>query len=169
MQLEIKINDRIAKAELIKSDKNEFSIKVDQKIYQVDVLETAPGIYSLLHEGKSYNIELIEAGNPKKYLVNILYKNYKIEIVDAETRYIEARKKQSGMGDSNIISSPMPGRVVRIPVSKGEEITEGQTMIVISAMKMESEYRATISGKVKDIKVKEGDVIAGGQTLIIIE
>ena len=169
MQLELKLNKRLAKAELIKKQGNIYHIKVDNTVYEVDVIETSPGIYSILHNGHSQNVELIEAGNPKKYNVNTLYKKFDIEVVDAESRYIEARKKQSGLSESNVVSSPMPGRVVKIPVNKGDDVTEGQTVIVISAMKMESEYKAPKTGKIKDIKVKEGDIITGGQALVILD
>ncbi len=169
MQLEIKLNNRIAKADLISKELNLLRIKIDNQIYDVDVIETSSGIYSILHNGKSYNVELIEASNPKKYNVNTFYKKYEIEIVDAESRYLEARKKQSGLSDSNVVTSPMPGKIVLIPVQKGDTVTEGQTVIVVSAMKMESEYKSPKSGIVKDIKVNVGDIVTGGQTLVIVD
>ena len=63
----------------------------------------------------------------------------------------------------------MPGKVVKIPVKEGDNVSKGDTVIVISAMKMESEYRSSIDGKIKRIFVNEGDSIAGNQPLIEIE
>ena len=63
----------------------------------------------------------------------------------------------------------MPGKVVKIPVKKGDKVNAGDTVIIVSAMKMESEYKVKIDRVVKEIKVKEGDTIAANQPLIIVE
>jgi biotin carboxyl carrier protein len=63
----------------------------------------------------------------------------------------------------------MPGRVVRILVKEGDAVTMGQTVIVVSAMKMESEYKAAKDGVIKHVHVKEGEVVNGHQPLITIE
>jgi biotin carboxyl carrier protein len=63
----------------------------------------------------------------------------------------------------------MPGKVVKILVSEGDEIKEGENAIIISAMKMESEYKSPKDGIVKQINVKEGDTIEGDQVLIELE
>ena len=63
----------------------------------------------------------------------------------------------------------MPGKVVKVFASEGDEVTEGQTLVVISAMKMESEYKAPMDGKIKKVSVKEGDTIEGNQILIELE
>ena len=63
----------------------------------------------------------------------------------------------------------MPGRVVRILTNVGDTVEKGQTLIVLSAMKMESEYKAGTSGIVKSVSVQAGDTVDGGQLLIVIE
>ena len=67
------------------------------------------------------------------------------------------------------ITSPMPGKVVKIPVSVGQEMKAGETVIVIEAMKMQSNYKVTSDCRIKEILVQEGDNIAGEQTLIRLE
>jgi biotin carboxyl carrier protein len=169
MELEVKLNDRLAKVEMKKENDNFIQFTVDGKKYDIDIVSVEEGIYSILYKGKSYNVELIETRDSKTFIVNTLYETYDVEIVDAESRYQASRKKLSNLNESNIILSPMPGRVVRIPVSVGEEVQTGQTVIVISAMKMESEYKSSRNGIIKEILVNEGDVINGHQPLIIIE
>ena len=58
---------------------------------------------------------------------------------------------------------------MKIPVKKGDKVSAGDTVIIVSAMKMESEYKVKIDRVVKEIKVKEGDTIAANQPLIIVE
>ncbi len=73
------------------------------------------------------------------------------------------------MDDDNTISSPMPGKVVKILVKKGDKIKAGDTVVIISAMKMESEYKVKKDRLIIDVLVKEGDIIDGNQPLVIIE
>ena len=63
----------------------------------------------------------------------------------------------------------MPGKVVRILCKTGDQVKAGDTVIIVSAMKMESEYKVRSDRKIRDIKVKEGDTVSANQPLIIIE
>jgi biotin carboxyl carrier protein len=63
----------------------------------------------------------------------------------------------------------MPGKVVKIPVKEGDTVAKGDTVIVISAMKMESEYKSPVDGVVKRVFVQEGQTINGNQPLVEIE
>lgn len=69
--------------------------------------------------------------------------------------------------EMNIIA-PMPGKVIKILVSEGEQVTKGQTVIILSAMKMESEYKAPADGTIGKVNVTEGDTVEGNQVLIEI-
>lgn len=60
-------------------------------------------------------------------------------------------------------------RVVKTPVSVGQEVKAGETAIVIKAMRMQSNYKVTSSCRVREILVQESDNIAGDQTLITLE
>lgn len=169
MALEIRLDDRHAHVELVRKDKNLIEIMVDGKLYKLDIVMVEEGVYSILHNGKSYNLEMIEAETRKKYIVNTLYRSFNLEIIDAETRYQLSRNKNQLGDDQSVISSPMPGKVVKIPVKVGDKVEAGDTVIIISAMKMESEYKTGKSGLIKEILIKEGDTIEGHQTLITIE
>jgi biotin carboxyl carrier protein len=114
-------------------------------------------------------VEIIPGETNKKYFVNTLYQNYDLEIIDAESRYIQNRNQNEFGGEQNIISTPMPGKVVRIPVKAGQQVNANDTVIVVSAMKMESEYKAGRDATIKKILVKEGDLVKGHQHLIILE
>jgi biotin carboxyl carrier protein len=165
---DIKINDRIAKVKIVKENDNLLEVMVDGKRYDIDIVPVEAG-YSVIYNNRSFNIEIIEGENNKNFLVNTLHQSFDVDIVDAEYRYQESRKKSKELEGSNIISSPMPGRIVRIPVQEGQVVEAGQTVIVVSAMKMESEYKSPKAGIVKQIHVKEGTVVNGHQPLVTIE
>jgi len=169
MSIEIRLDKRIASVEILKQYENLLEIKVDDKIYQVDLMHNDEGIFSILNKGRSFNIELVPQANPKLYTAYTLYDNYDIEIIDAESRYLRNRSGVTQLISENTISSPMPGKVVKIPVAVGDEVKKGDTVITISAMKMESEYKSPIDGKIVKVHVTEGSTIDANQKLIEIE
>ena len=65
------------------------------------------------------------------------------------------------------ILSDIPGQVVKVLVSEGQQVTENQALLVLSSMKMEYTLKAPYNSQVKAIKVQEGDVVAVGQELIL--
>jgi biotin carboxyl carrier protein len=166
-QLEIQIGDRIAKVQLISSEGSNMKVSIDGKVHDADIIMVERGVYSLLLEGRSYNVELIEQGSPKKYHVSTIFNAYDVEVVDAESKYLKSRKKLDSAEDM-VISSPMPGKVVRIPFQVGEQVKAGDTVIIVSAMKMESEYKVKSDRTIVEIRVKEGDTVGANQPLIIV-
>ena len=169
MAIDIKIGDREANVRLIKKDGSKATIDVDGITYEVDIVMVEEGVYSILHNGKSYSVEMIPGNGPKNYFVNTYTSAHEVEIIDAQSRYQKSRNKDSIESTEKIITTPMPGKVVRIPVAEGQKVTKGDTLIVISAMKMESDYNATLDGIVKKIYVNKGDSVANNQPLIELE
>lgn len=167
MLYDIKRNNELSKIELLERNKNKAKIAVDDRIYEVDIIEVENGVYSILLNGVSYNVELIQTDN-KKYNVNTLYNSYDVEIIDAETRYVNSRKS-TDKDDAAFISTPMPGKVVKILVNEGDVVKAGETVIIVSAMKMESEYKVNTDKIIKKILVKEGETIEGHQHLVLLE
>jgi biotin carboxyl carrier protein len=168
MALEINIDGQSKNVELQSQKGNIYQISIDGKIYNVDLIEVEKGVYSILYKNKSYNVELISGEKPKTYSVNTLYNSYDIEILDAESKYLKSRLSDH-LDDDAAISSPMPGKVVKITVKEGDEVKAGDTVVIISAMKMESEYKVKKDRVIKRVLVKEGDTIDGNQPLIIME
>jgi biotin carboxyl carrier protein len=71
--------------------------------------------------------------------------------------------------DSGNIVSPMPGRVLKIMVSEGEEVSKGQVLMVVEAMKMENNILCPKDGVVDKLLVKEGDMVDGSARLVQLE
>ena len=79
--------------------------------------------------------------------------------------------KPSGLsdGDEGGLKTQMPGKVIKIPVSVGTEVKKGETVIVLEAMKMENEIKASYDGIVKEIYVKEGQALDNGVLMMELE
>ena len=70
---------------------------------------------------------------------------------------------------STEILAPMPGTIIDIQVAVGDEVVEGQELLLLEAMKMENPIVATVAGKIAEIKVAVNDKVASKQVMIIIE
>ncbi len=70
---------------------------------------------------------------------------------------------------SSEIIAPMPGTIVKILVKEGDEVLDGQDVLMLEAMKMENPIPVNGSGTVKEIKVSVGDTVATEQVMIVIE
>ena len=67
------------------------------------------------------------------------------------------------------VVAPMPGKVIRVLVTAGETVVKGQGVVVIEAMKMENELRASCDGRVAEVSVESGGSVESGQVLVVIE
>jgi biotin carboxyl carrier protein len=168
MSYEIRINDKVSNIELLGREGDKLQVALDNKVFELDIAEVEEGVYSILLDNRSFNVELVQGNNAKSYTVNTLYETFDVEIIDAESKYLNSRRKDDGE-DAATIVSPMPGKVVKILVNEGDAVEAGTTVIIVSAMKMESEYKVKQDRIIKKILVKEGDTVAGDQPMVIVE
>jgi len=169
LRTEININGRTTELELLHREGHQVKVSVDGEIFELDLAKVGEGIYSALLNGKSYNIEMVNAGSKRHYTVNTFYNSYDVEIIDPQARYLKNRSGGSQEAAGDTIVSPMPGKVVKIMVKEDDDVEAGQTVMTISAMKMESEFKAPRNAKVKKINIAEGDVVDGNQVMMVFE
>jgi len=77
--------------------------------------------------------------------------------------------KKVNTGGASVIEAPMPGTILTIEKGAGDSVKQGETVVVLEAMKMENLLTASIDGTIKEIKVKVGDSVANGDLLVILE
>ncbi len=143
-------------------------------------LHLAPVEFNLTVHGETFHIQVSGSGRKsdgrKPYYIRV---NDKLEEVHLETiQEVLAgvpdqdkagkprRPKPAKPGD---ISSPMPGRVVKVLVAEGDRVAAGDPVLIIEAMKMESRVPAPIGGTVATLYVKDGDDVKTDETLIQLE
>lgn len=166
--MEIHIGNRVAEVELLSKDGNTVCLTIDGKEYEVDVTMVERGSCSILHDGKSYNAELIRSENGKNYKVNTHYSSYNVDIIDSSAKYLRLKKNGDERQDDKIIS-PMPGKIVEVPVKTGDRVSAGDTVVVIEAMKMQSNYKVTSDCVIKEILVNPGDTVNTDQVLVLLD
>ena len=74
----------------------------------------------------------------------------------------------AGLAAGEVVKSPMPGNILKINVSAGQKVNEGDVLIVLEAMKMENEITATKAGTVAQVAVTKGQVVETGSPLVVI-
>ncbi|MDD2437309.1 MAG: acetyl-CoA carboxylase biotin carboxyl carrier protein subunit [Massilibacteroides sp.] len=166
--MEIHIGSRVAEIELLGKEDNLVRLSIDGQELEVDITMLEEGIYSILKDGESYNVELTHSDNRKRYKVNTHFSSYDVSIVDAKAKYLRLKKGVNERQDDKIIS-PMPGKVVNIPVKVGDRLLATDTAIVIEAMKMQNNYKVLTDCIVKEILVTEGETINSNQLLIRLD
>jgi len=166
--MEIHIGNRVAEIELLSKEDNLVCLQIDGEVYEVDIAMLEDGVYSIIQNGKSYNAELSRSGNGKEYKVNTRFSSHTISIIDSKAKYLRMKRGRAENQD-NIIISPMPGKIIQIPVKVGDCLSTNDTVVVIEAMKMQNNYKVSSDCVVKEILVTEGDTIQTDQLLIRLE
>jgi biotin carboxyl carrier protein len=89
------------------------------------------------------------------------------DVVDERTKAIrEMAGAGAGPAGPRPVVAPMPGLVLRVEVVEGDQVREGQGIVIVEAMKMENELRAAAAGRVARVLVKEGEAVEKDQLLV---
>lgn len=125
-------------------------------------------LYSLLVDNASYEVVLNEVDDRHDvYAVMVGGLRYTVRVQDERSRRLAAVDRTLRPPDGELlIKAPIPGLVVRVAVEAGQAVAEGDTLVILEAMKMENELRAPRAGIVHEVKVAPGAQVASGQTLI---
>ena len=94
---------------------------------------------------------------------------FEAEALDERTREIRRITARAGPAGPAPIIAPMPGLVVRVRVAVGDRVEAGQAVVVMEAMKMENELRATAAGVVRSVEVAPGTAVEKGALLVSLE
>lgn len=133
----------------------QFKIKVNEKEYLVEVEEIVTGIAS----SPTTPVPKVESKVEKK-------EAKQAEVQPAKSDHREVPTLSTEEGEE--IKAPMPGKILKINVAEGDTVKEGDTVLILEAMKMENEILANSEGKVKKITVSVNDMVETDDTLIII-
>ncbi|MDR5858964.1 oxaloacetate decarboxylase subunit alpha [Halomonas eurihalina] len=116
-----------------------------------------------------------ESTDPETYTVKVNGKTYVVEV--AEGGEIDRVQEQAAppqapsapaASSGEAITAPLAGNIFKVNVKPGDSVAEGDVVIILEAMKMETEVRAASAGTVSEIKVSEGDSVAVGDELIVL-
>jgi len=180
MTLQLDIADRVRTVELQRT-RNAYEVTVDGRPRLVEAARVGPDSWLLLvREPGGLPARSVEAtvvrqtregsANSGNGTVDVHINGYWIPVhvrngPRPESRYA-GRPSVEG---PQRLSAPMPGRVVRVLVKPGDLVKPRQGLVVVEAMKMENELRATGEGRVCEVFVIEGQSVEAGTALVVIE
>jgi biotin carboxyl carrier protein len=134
-------------------------VLIDGKEYVYSLSKLNNSSYQLLINNKSHLITSIKKGNSEYILTlngQVLETKVLSVIQEKASRLIEAKKVKHS---ETAVKSPMPGMILKIKKKAGDSIVQGDSILILEAMKMENDIRSQVSGKIKEIKVKEGQAV----------
>ncbi len=151
---------------------NGLSGVLDGQAFEWDVLQVSEKKWSVIDEkGCSFTVVLeSEDVSSKSYDLKI---NGQFITVKAETEFDHLLKElgisAGGTKKLKEIKAPMPGLVLDVQVKEGDEVKEGDIVVILEAMKMENVIKATADATVKSIRVKKTDTIDKGEIMVTFE
>ena len=142
--------------------------KLGESLLEADWVELRPGVYSILVDGRSFEAHVEhDKLEPGRYRVNVDGYLFRVKIADPSARHFRSSLIAPAGGRQEIYA-PMPGRIARVLVEKGQAVKAGQGLVVIEAMKMQNEIPAPHNGQVSEISVAEGDKVETGEKLLAV-
>ncbi|MCB0443032.1 MAG: acetyl-CoA carboxylase biotin carboxyl carrier protein subunit [Flavobacterium sp.] len=145
--------------------------KTKQDIAQFDGINTSSNSFHILHQNKPFLAKITAADFLKKtYTVEVNHNSYTVEIANELDILIKEMGFEVGKTKQiNAIKAPMPGLILEINVSVGQEVKENENLLILEAMKMENSFASPRDGVIKSIAVAKGDAVDKGQLLIEFE
>jgi len=138
------VNDKELETEIIPIDQNNLTMKIGDMTYKTSVVAEGDRVY--VHIG----------GNV------LIFDN-----VDSEHKTFSKDLLEFGAKDR--VTTPMPGKVVKLLVKVGEAVKARQPLVIVESMKMENEIKSPSDGVIKSVNFAEGDLVGTGQPIILLE
>jgi len=143
-----------------------FRVKIGEEVWEVDARHPAPGTFSLLIGGASCVADVKEKDG--WFLVDVDGESYRIRMEEEARHIIRTRGGGHGEGGGQVLVAPMPGKVVHVAVREGQVVKAGDGLVVVEAMKMENEFKASAAGTVREVRVQPGQAVNAGDVLVVI-
>jgi len=146
-------------------------IIVDGQASDIDLVHIFKEKYHAIDNHESFNIEVVRADYQNKlFEIKVNDTIYPIKIDDELDILLEQMGMSSTGNDvMENVKAPMPGLVLKIIATVGQEVNKGDNLLVLEAMKMENIIKATGYGKVKNILINEKQAVEKNQLLIEME
>jgi len=141
-----------------------WSGAVGETAFEAEIVPIGPNAFRIVSEGKSFVTYAAE--NDGKFYVSLGGRQFAIARASAAKRRSTAGGALKG---EEVVAAPMPGVIVKVPVTEGEVVKADAVLVVVESMKMENNIRAQGEARVKRVHVKQGDSVNFGSPLVELE
>lgn len=166
MKTYVKIGDREFETE-VRERAGELEVILDGEPCEVRYAEAdALGQVILIKDGKSYAMSI--EGGPGQIAITLAGHRYDAELEDERERAANLAARAASKGGGTV-KAVMPGVVVEVLVAEGDEVVEGQPLLILEAMKMQNEIGAPGDGVVQKLHADAGTAVSAGDKLVTLE
>ncbi|AKG92549.1 biotin carboxyl carrier protein [Geoglobus ahangari] len=127
-----------------------FKVTLSGNVYYAEVEKVSNALYKVKVDDKVVEVEVEE------------------EVIKSVKGVPSYRPESVDLGQK-VVKAMLPGTIIKILVSPGDEVKAGETLLILEAMKMENEIVSPSSGKVKEVRVSEGQRVETGDVLVVLE
>ncbi|UCF18730.1 MAG: hypothetical protein JSU87_12395 [Gemmatimonadota bacterium] len=163
-----------------------YYVEIGEKTYEIEIGPDGPvldgqaveadlrpnhgsHLWHLILDGRSFTVGAHREEERGVWQIEIAGRRHRVLALDERRRAIRELAGAAAVSHGPIeVRAPMPGLVIKIEVERDEEVEGGQGLVVIEAMKMENELKATSAGRVADIRVAAGETVDKGQVLLVL-
>lgn len=160
----------------LKYKEKEFEIKLEGQNDQQSVVINnekidfssviiSPNTFAISNEVEKNNVYVAE--DDTHFYINIDGNSITLDKVKEEEKSFGEDEVKKG--DKDILKPPMPGSIVKVLVSKGQKVNEGEGLIIIEAMKMETTLYSSIAGIITEVNVSAGEQVDADKVLLVVE
>lgn len=142
---------------------NHIQVVLNGETFDIDVEYISSEEYLLKIDGKVYDV--IVSPNSDSYAVCINGKNIHV----GKKPQLQLPGGKGLRSQQREVKTSMPGRIIEVLVQEGDEVEEGQAVLILEAMKMQNEIKSPQPGKIACLGPKTGDSVAAGALLFVIE
>lgn len=149
------------------NESREYEFK-NSDLEKLNLLKRSQSKFHVIKKNKSFDVELEKADfNKREYVINVNSNSYTVKISNDIDQLIKEMGFTVGSSiKANSIKAPMPGIILSVNVEENQAVKEGETLLILEAMKMENAITAPKDGIIKSIYAKSGETAEKGELLI---
>jgi biotin carboxyl carrier protein len=143
-------------------------VEINERVYQVDLQEVdGQRVFTVLVDGRSFEATLTSENDHLDVIIQGA--RYQAEVIDEHAMLLrQAGGESTGLTGDYKLEAPMPGLVIKVPLAVGDEVGEGDVLLILESMKMQNELRSPQAGVVKAVNVKAGDNVEKREVMIVL-
>ncbi len=165
VRLRYRVGERVYEVEAERSGPGTLRLQLDDNEADIEVLSVQNGRLHAVLDGEPVTVDFASEGD--HVLVSLGGESHRL--AKAQPPDVDRAGPAGPVAAGASLTAPMPGTVVRVSVSEGDEVEEGQLLLVLEAMKMEQSVTAPHAGRVSSLPYEEGDLVPSGAVLAEIE
>jgi biotin carboxyl carrier protein len=143
-----------------------YKINLDDQDFQVNCSSISPHCFSMLIGDKVHTVYIVDDAAGK--YISLKGAHYLVKEVEQKEKTKLGSPADMPFSDG-LISVPMPGKIVKILVKEGEEVEQGQSLLILESMKMENSIASPFRGKVLKVNIGIGELAQPGESIIELE